>query len=76
MDGPDGFQYYFYDIRKEKNVLSYRHSTETGVIIWGAISHNAPVYLKILKRIQNVRRNRQLLANVKLIIEGIFGEEE
>lgn len=38
LDGPDGFNYYFHDLRKEENFLTKHHSREGGVMVWGAVS--------------------------------------
>ena len=38
LDGPDGFQYYFHDLRMEERVLGRRHSRAGSVMVWAAIS--------------------------------------
>jgi len=35
LDGPDGFHYYWHDLRKEQKTLSKRQSGGGSVIIWG-----------------------------------------
>lgn len=39
MDGPDGFQHYFHDLRKEELILSRNHSRQGGVMVWGAVTN-------------------------------------
>ena len=36
LDGPDGFQYYWHDLRKEQTVLSRRNFGGGNVMVWGA----------------------------------------
>ena len=38
LDGPDEYNFYFHDIRKEERFLARHHSREGGVMIWGAVS--------------------------------------
>ena len=35
VDGPDGFDYYWHDLRKEKLIFSKRQQGGGGVMIWG-----------------------------------------
>lgn len=39
LDGPDGYNYYFHDLRKEPRFLTKHHSREGGVMVWGAVSY-------------------------------------
>ena len=36
LDGPDGFQDYWHDLRKEKQIFSTRHFCGSSVMVWGA----------------------------------------
>lgn len=38
LDGPDGFQYYWEDLRKEPATFFTRASKDGGVMVWGAFS--------------------------------------
>jgi hypothetical protein len=38
LDSPDGYLYYFHDLRKEEEFAARRHRREAGVMVWGAIS--------------------------------------
>ncbi len=40
MDGPDGFSYYWHDLRKEKSVFSKRAQGGGSVMIWGSFGWN------------------------------------
>lgn len=39
LDGPDGFAYYWHDLRTEKKVFSKRQSGGGSVMVWGAIGY-------------------------------------
>lgn len=39
LDGPDGFRYYFHDLRKEEVILSRRQMRGGSVMVWAAIGH-------------------------------------
>ena len=39
LDGPDGFSYYFHDLRKEERIFSKRQSGGGSVMIWAAIGY-------------------------------------
>ncbi len=38
MDGPDGFHYYWHDLRKEQNIVSKRALGGGGVMVWACFS--------------------------------------
>jgi hypothetical protein len=69
LDDPDGYLYYFHDLRKEKEFGTRHHRREAGVMVWGAISSKEVVHLAILNEIQNPQKYRDLLIRVKPIIE-------
>jgi hypothetical protein len=37
LDGPDGFNYYFHDLRTEPKILSRRQMGVGSVIVWGPL---------------------------------------
>ncbi|KAM8702592.1 hypothetical protein ACLKA7_001928 [Drosophila subpalustris] len=39
LEGPDGYAYYFHDLRKEEHTLDRLHSRAGGVMVWGAITY-------------------------------------
>ena len=43
LDGPDGYNYYFHDLRKDYRFLNRHHSREGGVLVWGAIMYYATI---------------------------------
>lgn len=47
LDGPDGYNYCFHDLRKEEIFLNRHHSREGGVMVWGAISYHGTIDLVV-----------------------------
>lgn len=73
FDGPDGFNYYFHDLRKEERVLSKRHSKIGGVMIWGAISYYGTIELQFIKGTMKAESYKTILENARPKIDTIFG---
>jgi transposase len=48
LDGPDGLQYYWHDLRNEKELFSKRQSGGGCVMVWGAFYANGKTELVIL----------------------------
>jgi hypothetical protein len=48
LDGPDGYLYYFHDLRKEEEFAARHHRRESGVMVWGAISSKGVVHFSYL----------------------------
>jgi hypothetical protein len=69
LDGPDGYLYYFHDLRKEEEFAARHHRRDAGVMVWGAISSKGVVHLEILNGIQNAHKCRDFLIRIKPIIE-------
>ena len=65
IDGPDGYNYYFHDLRKEKLFLQRRHSREGGVMLWGAISYYGTIDLVF-------ETEKMTGASYKRILENAF----
>ena len=40
LDGPEGYRYYWHDLRKEKQYFSKRHFGGGSLMIWGAYGLN------------------------------------
>jgi transposase len=38
IDGPDGYNYYWHDLRKEKRIYSKNLSGRNGIMVWGCVS--------------------------------------
>lgn len=65
LDGPDGYSYYFHDIRKDElNLMSRQHGGGS-VMIWGAITSNGPLKLVVLNGRQKALDYIELLKNQK-----------
>lgn len=46
--GPDGYSYYFHDLRKGELDLMSRQHGGGSVMVWGAITSNEPLELDVL----------------------------
>lgn len=55
LDGPDGCQYYWHDLRKEKEVFSTRMSGGGSVMIWAGINFYGKTELAFLEGKQDSR---------------------
>jgi hypothetical protein len=53
LDGPDGFQYYWHDLRKEKDTYWSRQNGGGSVVVWGRFSEIAKTKLAVLERRQD-----------------------
>ena len=49
LDGPDGFRFYWHDLRKEPQIFSSRHSGGGSLMVWGAFSSKGKSKLAIVK---------------------------
>lgn len=63
LDGPDGFSYYFHDLRKEKLLLSRQHMGGKSVMVWAAIGFKNRSSIQFLPETLNSIRYRALLDN-------------
>ena len=52
LDGPDGFQYYWCDLRKEEQIFSKRQNRGGNVMVWSAFYRHGKSELTILKGTQ------------------------
>lgn len=73
LDGPDGFNYYFHDLRKEKLYLEQNHSCAGGVMVWGAISYYGTVELQFLSTKMNAVNYKGVLEKAFPLFNDIFG---
>ncbi|KAF0775017.1 hypothetical protein AaE_001283 [Aphanomyces astaci] len=53
LDGPDGLQYYWHDLRKEPHTYFSRRNGGGGVMVWGAFSSAGTSQLAFLEGNQN-----------------------
>ena len=49
LDGPDGFAYYWHDLRKDKLIFSKRQNGGGSVMVWGGFSANGTTSIAITK---------------------------
>lgn len=49
LDGPDGFAYYWHDLRKEKQFFSKRQSGGGSVMVWGGFGYGGKTELVFLE---------------------------
>ena len=49
LDGPDGYKYYFHDLRKEERFLSRRQCGGWSIMLWGSISYNGALTRNVLQ---------------------------
>lgn len=54
LEGSDGFEYYWYDLRKEQQYLSTRQQGRKAVVIWDAISNYGVSDLLYKKGLSNI----------------------
>ncbi|KAG3198617.1 hypothetical protein PC128_g5931 [Phytophthora cactorum] len=56
LDGPDGYQYYLRDLRKEREIYSNRKSGGGSAFVWGAFSSKGTSELAFLEGKQNAEK--------------------
>lgn len=61
LEGPDGYNYYFHDLRKEEHHLDRLHSRVGGVMVWGAISYYGTCELQFLTSRMNAQDYNKVL---------------
>lgn len=63
LDGPDGFAYYWHDLRKEERILSRRQNGGGGVMIWAAFCETGFSEIAFLGGNQNAQMYTETLEN-------------
>lgn len=61
LDGPDGFAYYWHDIRKEERIFSKRQGGGKSLMIWAAFSQKGKSDIAILDGRQNAQKYTETL---------------
>ena len=76
LDGPDGLQYYWHDLRREKEIYSRRQSGGGSVMIWGAFCAEGKPDLVILEGTQDADAYVWTLSEHLLpFIDGVYGRD-
>lgn len=73
LEGPDGYAYYFHDLRKEEHTLDRLHSRAGGVMVWGAITYFGTIELQFLTSRMNAIAYKGVLNTAFPAIKDIFG---
>lgn len=73
FDGPDGFNYYFHDLRKEERFLARRHSRVGGVMVWGAISFYGGIDLEFQTTKMTANSYQSILQTAFPKFQDLFG---
>lgn len=61
LDGPDGYNYYFHDLRKEEKILSRHQKSFGSVMTWAAMSYNGTIDIVFLEGKQDSSKYIHLL---------------
>jgi DDE superfamily endonuclease len=61
LDGPDGFAYYWHDLRTEEKIFSSRQSGGGSVMIWGAIGYLKKMPLSFISTRMNAEQYQQMI---------------
>lgn len=75
LDGPDGYKYYWHDLRKEEIILARRHSRTGGIMVWGAITYYGTIDLEFRSVTMNGETYKTLLQNVFPSLHEKFGHQ-
>uniref|UniRef100_A0A034VPZ2 Transposable element Tc3 transposase n=1 Tax=Bactrocera dorsalis TaxID=27457 RepID=A0A034VPZ2_BACDO len=73
LEGPDGYNYYFHDLRKEEHHLDRLHSRVGGVMVWGAISYYGTCDLQFLNTNMNANTYKNVLETAFPRFKSLFG---
>lgn len=63
LDGPDGFNYYWHDLRKEKIFSLKRNMGGGSVMVWAGIGHNGKSDIVFIDKRMNAEDYRKLLGD-------------
>jgi hypothetical protein len=74
LDGPDGFQYYWHDLRKDQKYLSRRQFGGKSIMVWAAIGSKGKTKIAFIEGKLNSKRYIEVLSEYLLpAIREIFG---
>ena len=69
LDGPDGYNFYYHDIRKEEVILS----RFGGIMAWGSISYYGLIKLELKTTKLNTKQYKNILERAFPELSNIFG---
>lgn len=73
LDGPDGYSYYWHDLRREPSILSRRQAGGGSVMVWGAFGFNGVTSLAIIDAKLNSTGYLDILENNLLPFGKLLG---
>jgi len=73
LDGPDGYSYYYHDLRKDERIMSRRQIEEGSAMNWCAIGYKGRSEVVFSDGRINALKYRDLLANRKSCFRQISG---
>lgn len=75
LDGPDGYSYYWHDLRKEPRIFNKHHSRVGSLMVWAGFSFNGRTDIAILNGKQNAINYQNVLQEYLLPVwDEISGE--
>lgn len=72
FEGPDGFNFYYHDLRKDEHQLDRLHSRVGGLMVWGAISHYGTCELQFLSPKMNAKNYNDVLKTAFPHFQNLF----
>jgi len=76
LEGSDGYNYYFHDLRKEEHYLDRLHSRVGGVMVWGAISYFGTCELQFLTSRMNTQNYNSILKTAFSHFQNVFHNQQ
>ena len=76
LDGPDGFSYYYHDIRKEEKILSKRQNGGGSVMIWAAIGYEKNSEIEFLSQRVSAKMYKEILGKIFSAYGQVMAGEE
>ena len=76
LDGPDGWRYYWHDLRDEQTILAKRHSGGGSIMVWAAFSWSGKSEICFVShRLNSARYIEVLESHLLPVAEGIAGKD-
>ena len=73
LDGPNGYNYYIHDLRKQERFLNRNHSCADGVMVWGAISYCGTCELQFVSSKMRAITYKGVIEKAFQHFDNIFG---